>query len=170
MIFILANCSKEDNLEVIGNWNGKETIFFCPVIDPGDNSSDAYPRMGITVPSAVEPNEFSDIPLLSLQLNRYLLNKHLNSQLKFRINQSNGYSCLTLPCVTLVCYITGDCHRTIKRYYNSFVFLITISFTGYTYNSIHFFSLKVRFILAIQYDFYIHYLKLNACNITKSLI
>ena len=66
--YLLANCSKEDNLEVIGNWNGKETIFFCRVIDPGDKSSEAYPRMGITVPSVAEPNEFSDMPLPSLQL------------------------------------------------------------------------------------------------------
>ena len=79
-VYLLDNCSRDDNLEVIGNWNGKETIFFCRVIDPDDKSSEAYPRMGITVPSVAEPNESSDTPLPSLQLNRYLLNRHANCQ------------------------------------------------------------------------------------------
>ena len=51
---LLDHSSTIEDFELIGNLKGTVTIFSCRLICPAGSTSNAYPRIGITVPSVGE--------------------------------------------------------------------------------------------------------------------
>ena len=53
-MILLDHSSTMDDFELIGNLKGIATLFSCRLIWPAGSTSNAYPSIGITVPSIGE--------------------------------------------------------------------------------------------------------------------